>query len=219
MHGDSPMDEHCQQMVDQLAQRGIADVRVLAAMARIPREKFVLPELQHRAYADEALPTVLGQTISQPFIVAYMTQALTLQGGESVLEIGTGTGYQTSILAQLCAQVVTMERIPQLAASAIARLRELGISNVEFHVGDGTLGYPPRAPYDAIIVTAGAPEVPAPLYQQLKTGGRLVIPVGDDSEQVLQLIERRLDGPEIYDLGGCRFVKLIGDAGWQAAER
>ncbi len=196
---------------------GYRILRVLEAIQTVHRELFVPAELQHRAYDDVALPIEQGQTISQPFIVAHMTELLQLRGDESVLEIGTGTGYQTAILSQLCRHVTTIERIPQLSATAIARLQQLQVDNVEFYVGDGTLGHKTGAPYDAIIVTAGAPEVPSPLYNQLKVGGRLVIPVGDEDEQVMQVIHKHEDGPRIREASRCRFVRLIGEAGWEVA--
>ncbi|MBX3438603.1 MAG: protein-L-isoaspartate(D-aspartate) O-methyltransferase [Planctomycetaceae bacterium] len=203
------------ELVAQLRRRGIVDERVLSAMATVPREQFVPDALQHEAYKDAALPVTEGQTISQPFIVALMTQLLSLEGGETVLEIGTGTGYQTAVLSLLCRFVVSIERLSGLAAEAKNRLSQLGYGNVELHTGDGTLGWKPAAPYDRVLVTAGAPEVPAPLYNQLRLGGRLVIPVGDEQSQVLEVIVKGQHGPEVIDAGGCRFVKLIGDAGWE----
>ena len=200
-----------------LAARGISDRRTLAAVINVPRERFVPDELQSEAYDDNALPLGEGQTISQPFMVALMTQALELTGTETVLEVGTGSGYQAAILAELAARVVTIERLPSLAERAQVILRELGYENIEFHVGDGTLGCPDAAPFDGIVVTAGAPDVPAPLYRQLGDGGRLVIPVGDAGLQVLKVITKGPNGPVTRDAGGCRFVPLIGDAGW--AER
>ncbi|MGD9853608.1 MAG: protein-L-isoaspartate(D-aspartate) O-methyltransferase [Planctomycetaceae bacterium] len=197
-----------------LQKRGISDERVLAAIASVPREVFVPEVLQSDAYRDAALPVDEGQSISQPFMVALMTQLLSLKGDEKVLEIGTGTGYQTAVLARLCRAVVSVERLPTLAAEAAERLAALGYRNIELHTGDGTLGWKPAAPYDCILVTAGAPDVPSPLYNQLRLGGRLVIPVGDEESQELQVILKREAGPEVIDAGGCRFVKLIGDAGW-----
>jgi protein-L-isoaspartate(D-aspartate) O-methyltransferase len=201
-------------LIDELEARGITDRRVLEAIRTVPREAFVPPDLRARAYDNHALPIEEGQSISQPLMVALMTQALALNGTETVLEVGTGTGYQTAILAVLCSAVVTIERLPDLARTARTRLRELGYSNVECHVGDGSLGWPPRAPYNAILVTAGAPDVPAPLYRQLTIGGRLVIPVGDEVDQVLRIVVKHEERPEIHDEGGCRFVRLIGDAAW-----
>lgn len=185
-------------------------------MDAVPRERFVPPDLWDRAYENSALPIEAGQTISQPLMVASMTQELELNGHERVLEIGTGSGYQTAILAELAREVITIERIEALAAPARERLEDLGYSNIEFHVGDGTLGWPAGAPYDAILVTAGAPRYPQPLYGQLAMGGRLVVPVGDESTQTLQVVTRTELGPHIRDAGGCRFVRLIGAAGWSA---
>lgn len=202
------------QLIAALAAREITDPRVLDALARVPRERFVPDSLRERAYENIALPIAAGQTISQPLMVALMTQELQLQGDERVLEIGTGSGYQTAVLAELAAEVVTIERVPELARTARDLLAALGESNIEFRIGDGSLGCPERAPFDAIIVTAGAPDYPAPLYQQLRIGGRLVIPVGDESSQTLRVVTKRTTGPEIRDAGGCRFVRLIGDAAW-----
>ncbi len=197
-----------------LRARGITAERVHAALTAVPRECFVPPELYERAYENSALPIAAGQTISQPLMVAAMTQELALDGDESVLEIGTGSGYQTALLAELARNVTTVERVPQLAASARDLLESLGYRNIEFHVGDGSLGWPPGASYDAMIVTAGAPDFPAPLYNQLAVGGRLVIPVGTESDQVLRVVTKTADGPQVRDAGGCRFVRLIGDAAW-----
>ena len=198
----------------QLEAKGISDSRVLDAVQQTRRDFLVPTEVCSEAYRDDALPIGCGQTISQPYIVALMTQAAELQGGEKVLEIGTGSGYQTAILSQLCRQVVTVERLPELAERARQRLTELGYTNITYHVGDGTLGCPEEAPYDAILVTAAAPKMPAPLYEQLTPGGRLVIPVGDESLQQLQCIRKTEKGPDIERLCDCRFVKLIGKAGW-----
>lgn len=205
-------------LVSGLRKRGLTDERVLAAIGEVPRELFVPQSLQADAYKDAALPVEEGQTISQPFIVGLMTQLVSLEGDERVLEIGTGTGYQTAVLSRLCREVVSVERLPALASDAAERLTSLGADNVELHTGDGTLGWKPAAPYDRVLVTAGAPEVPSPLYNQLRVGGRLVIPVGDEQSQELQVIVKREGGPKVIDAGGCRFVKLVGDAGWEAAE-
>lgn len=198
----------------QLQARGIRDLRVLEAIARTPRHRFLPPELRAEAYDDTALPIGRGQTISQPYIVALMTEALALSGEETVLEVGTGSGYQAAILSQLCRRVVTIERIAELSAAARGVLQEMGCSNIEFYVGDGTLGVPESAPYDGIIVTAAAPDVPQPLYDQLAPHGRLVIPVGDEQLQYLLLIRKTPAGPLREELCGCRFVKLIGHAAW-----
>jgi protein-L-isoaspartate(D-aspartate) O-methyltransferase len=198
----------------QLEQRGITDERVLDAIEKTRRDLFVPEDVRPSAYADTALPIGCDQTISQPYMVAIMTQCLELRGPERVLEIGTGSGYQAAILAQLCAEVVTVERWAELSAQAQQVLREQGYANIEYVIGDGTLGYRDRAPYDGIIVTAAAPDVPSPLYNQLAIGGRLVIPVGDENLQSLQVVRKQATGPIIKDICDCRFVKLIGDAGW-----
>ena len=202
-------------LIDTLRRQGISDERVLAAMEAVPREKFVPKALVSRAYENVALSIGQSQTISQPYMVASMTEALQLSGDERVLEVGTGSGYQTAVLSRLCHEVVSIERLPALAQSAAMRLADLGYENVELHTGDGTLGWKPSAPYDAILVTAGAPDVPSPLYNQLKPNGRLVIPVGDESSQELLIVKKQADGPHVIDAGGCRFVKLIGEAGWE----
>jgi protein-L-isoaspartate(D-aspartate) O-methyltransferase len=208
-------DEAAHYLADSLASRGINDPRVLAAMARVPRHRFLPEELHDRAYADTALPIGAGQTISQPYIVALMTQELRLTGEERVLEVGTGSGYQAAILAELCRELVTIERHEELLQTAVSVLGDLGYANIEFRVGDGTLGCPDRAPFDGIIVTAAAPDVPSPLYNQLASGGRMVIPVGDRQSQMLIYVEKQPDGqPLTRDLCGCRFVQLIGEAGW-----
>jgi protein-L-isoaspartate(D-aspartate) O-methyltransferase len=214
MQHDPRFDRDRRSLWEALRARGVTDDRVFAALAAVPRERFVSPELFDRAYENSALPIAAGQTISQPLMVASMTQELALQGDESVLEIGTGSGYQTALLAELARHVVTIERVPELAASARRLLESLGYRNITFHIGDGSLGWPPAAPYDAIIVTAGAPDFPAPLYKQLALGGRLVIPVGSEAEQTLRVVTKTERGPQIRDAGGCRFVRLIGEAAW-----
>ena len=198
----------------QLRDRGIHDSRVIRAMRGVPRHLFVEPALVNRAYDDDPLPIGAKQTISQPYIVGYMLQALKLKGTERVLEIGTGSAYQTALLAELCANVFSVEKLRGLAVQARARLDELRYYNVAIHMGDGTLGWSEHAPYDAIVVAAGAPRIPEPLAQQLAAGGRLVIPIGDDQSQTLKLTMRTPTGLEETDLGGCRFVKLLGRYGW-----
>lgn len=200
----------------QLRDRGIHDSRVIRAMRRVPRHLFVEPALVNRAYDDDPLPIGAKQTISQPYIVGYMLQALKLKGTERVLEIGTGSAYQTALLAELCANVFSVEKLHELAVQARTRLDELRYYNVAIHMGDGTLGWSEHAPYDAIVVAAGAPRIPEPLAQQLAAGGRLVIPIGDDQSQTLKLTMRTPTGLEETDLGGCRFVKLLGRYGWPA---
>ena len=198
----------------KLEERGVSDTRVLDVIEQTRRDLFMPEEMRSLAYVNDALPIGLGQTISQPLIVALMTQALALTGTETVLEIGTGSGYQAAILAKLCRKVVTIERLEELSLRAQRALTDLGYTNIEFRVGDGTLGCPELGPYDGILVTAAAPSIPEPLYMQLKPGGRLIVPVGDEYSQSLLSVERRDPEPRIVDLGGCRFVKLIGKAGW-----
>ncbi len=193
----------------------IKDERVLAAMGRIPRECFVPPEERHFAYEDRPLPIGFDQTISQPFIVALMTEALELTGKEKVLEIGTGSGYQTAILAELAKQVITVERLPALAETARKILDSLGYTNVVVHLAKEALGWAEEAPYDAIIATAGAPKVPTDLLAQLAIGGRMVIPVGSLYVQELYKITRKKRRNTIQNLGGCRFVSLIGKGAWE----
>jgi protein-L-isoaspartate(D-aspartate) O-methyltransferase len=193
----------------------IRDERVLAAMARVPRERFVLPEEQYFAYEDRPLPIGFEQTISQPFIIALMTEALELSGNEKVLEVGTGSGYQAAILAELARLVITTERLLTLAESARRVLDSLGYTNIVVHQAEETLGWQREAPYDAIIVTAGAPRVPADLLAQLATGGRLVIPVGSRYVQELYKITKRRTKDLVENLGGCRFVSLIGKDAWE----
>ncbi|MFC1941247.1 protein-L-isoaspartate(D-aspartate) O-methyltransferase [Chloroflexota bacterium] len=194
----------------------IKDKRVLVAMARVPRERFVPPEERHWAYEDRPLPIGLDQTISQPFIVALMTQALELTGSEKVLEIGTGSGYQTAILAELARLVITVERLPALAEAAKKVLNSLGYTNIVVHLAnEETLGWPEEAPYDAIIATAGAPRVSPDLLAQLAIGGRMVIPVGSRYLQELYKITRRKRKNTIQSLGGCRFVSLVGKGAWE----
>ena len=199
----------------QIEGRGIHDYRVLEAMRKVPRHLFVGEALQDQAYGDFPLPIGEGQTISQPYIVAEMTQALELTKDDRVLEIGTGSGYQTAILAELAFRVYTIERLRELFIKARKLLDKLGYHNVIAKCSDGTLGWPDESPFDAIIVTAGAPEVQEKLIQQLTIGGRAVIPVGDRFSQTLLKIRRDEDGVQTQDLGGCRFVKLIGEHGWK----
>jgi protein-L-isoaspartate(D-aspartate) O-methyltransferase len=200
---------------EQLVARGVTDARVLDAMSRVPRDAFVPPESQSAAYADRALPIGSGQTISQPFMVAAMTEALRLTGRERVLDVGTGSGYQAAILSVLAREVITIERRPELAEAARRTLAALGRTNVTVVEGDGTLGSPAHAPFDAILVAAGAPRIPDALKAQLAPiGGRLVIPVGSSDQQTLHVVTR--DGDRFIDaLGvGCVFVPLIGAEGW-----
>ena len=199
----------------QLIPRGIEDQRVLDAMSKIPRDRFVDEALAGEAYNDHPLPIGHKQTISQPYMVALMTEALGLKGDEKVLEIGTGSGYQTAILAQLAEKVYTVERIRVLMVKARTLLAELECNNVLFKAYDGTLGWQEHAPYDAIMVTAGAPSIPDPLLEQLAEGGRLLIPIGDRSSQDLIRVTKK-NGKHLQEsLGGCRFVNLIGLHGWK----
>jgi protein-L-isoaspartate(D-aspartate) O-methyltransferase len=194
----------------------VEDLRVIEAMRRVPREAFVPEQFHHSAYENMPLPIGYGQTISQPLIVALMTQALQLTGNEKVLEIGTGSGYQTAILARLAEDVVSVERIPPLAERAREVLGHLGYGNVEVHAGGEGLGWPEAAPFDAIIVTAAAPEVPRELLDQLAPGGRLVIPVGGRDLQELVRIVKTPEGAQRHNLGPCRFVPLLGKGAWPA---
>lgn len=203
-------------MIERLRDHyGIRDERVLRAMRDVPRHRFVPEALQSRAYGDHALPIDANQTISQPFIVARMTELLELTRDSRVLEIGAGSGYQTAVLARLGAHVYAIERIPELARQAQARMRELGIHNATIMCFDGTLGWNAHAPYDAALVAAGGPSIPEPLIAQLKTGGRLVVPVGErrDAQRLIRII-RTEDGYKQEDHGACAFVPLIGRYGW-----
>jgi protein-L-isoaspartate(D-aspartate) O-methyltransferase len=203
-------------IAEQLAARGLQDAAVLEAIRRVPRHLFLEPALWDRAYDDSPLPIGERQTISQPYMVALMTEALELRAGERVLEVGTGSGYQAAVLCELGARVVSLERIPALAERAREILARLGYEDrVRVVVADGTLGWPADAPWDAILVTAGAPQIPRPLIEQLATDGRLVLPMGDDELQTLVRIRRRASGLAEEYLGECRFVKLLGSYGWE----
>lgn len=192
----------------------IGDEQVLKAMLRVPRELFIPPEEKHLAYEDRPLPIGNGQTISQPYIVALMTEALELTGREKVLEVGTGSGYQSAVLAELSHLVITVERIPELAHTARDRLNALGYKNIIVQIAEPDIGWQAEAPYDAIIVTAAAPFIPEKLLAQLAVGGRMVIPVGSRYEQDLYKVIKHKDENEIHNLGGCRFVSLIGEDAW-----
>lgn len=202
-------------MEEQLVSRGIRDAKVLEAMGHVPRHEFVDPGMVAQAYEDHPLNIGSKQTISQPYIVALMTEALRLQGGEKVLEIGTGSGYQTAVLAEICRQVFTIERIATLSNRARGTLYRLGYVNVTLRIGDGTAGWPEAAPFDGILVTAAAPLIPPPYLRQLPDGGRLVIPRGEIERQELVRITRKGDKFSEEILGECRFVKLIGEHGWR----
>lgn len=199
---------------EQLIRRGITDPRVLDAMRRVPRHLFVEEALQDRAYGDHPLPIGEQQTISQPYIVALMTQLLELRGAEKVLEVGTGSGYQTAVLAELARRVCSIERQPALAVQARSRLEQLGYTNVWIRVGNGTLGWPDEAPFDRILVTAGAPFVPPPLFEQLAAGGRMVLPLGDSVSQTLTVVENQGGSMRLSTHGDCLFVKLVGRYAW-----
>jgi protein-L-isoaspartate(D-aspartate) O-methyltransferase len=203
-----------QQLIASLRTSGIRDERLLEAIATIPRELFLTSQQRSMAYSDSALPIDMGQTISQPFMVAIMTQTLQLKGQERILEIGTGSGYQTAILARLAAHVHSIERYQQLSFQAAQRLQQLDLHNISLYVGDGTLGWPDAQPYDRILVTAGAPEIPLHLLGQLVTWGMLVVPVGRQDRQELLVVHRAPWGPEVRSLGGCVFVPLVGEKGW-----
>jgi protein-L-isoaspartate(D-aspartate) O-methyltransferase len=199
----------------QLRSRDVEDVRVLEAMERVPRELFVPDDLARRAYDDAALPIGFGQTISQPYMVARICEALSLRGSERVLDVGTGSGYQAAVLAELAHEVHTIERLPELVAFARARLAQAGYGDrVHVHVGDGTLGLPEHQPYDAIAVAAAAPDLPVSLYDQLAERGRLVVPVGGRRGQQLQLVVRSPEGPAVARSIPCRFVPLVGEEGF-----
>jgi protein-L-isoaspartate(D-aspartate) O-methyltransferase len=203
-------------MLERLARGGIRDARVLEALASVPRHTLVPEALGHRAYDEAPLPIGAGQTISAPGTVAAMSAALALAGPEKVLEIGTGSAYQAAVLARLAARVISIERVPALASRARRALDRMGVTNVVVHLGDGTRGWPPEAPYDAIVVTAGGPEIPEPLLAQLAPGGRLVGPFGARGRQQLVRVRRdaagRVHAPEV--LGAARFVDLVGEHGW-----
>ena len=198
----------------QIAGRGIQDERVLEAMRKVPRHMFVDEALREQAYNDHPLPIAEKQTISQPYVVGLMTESLALTGSEKVLEIGTGSGYQSAVLAELADRVFSIERYPDLAHRANSVLQKLGYKNVIIRVGDGSLGWPDDAPFDGVVVTAGTPKIPQPLVDQLAMGGRLVVPVGDRFGQDLVVVRRLADGIRKTSLGGVRFVDLVGKWGW-----
>jgi len=209
--GDGSRDEARERMVkDQIEAREVRDPRTLAALRKVPRHLFVPEESQRLAYEDHPLPIGHGQTISQPYIVAFMTEALGLVGGETVLEVGTGSGYQAAVLAEIAARVYSIEIVEPLAREAAERLARLGYHNVEVRAGDGYVGWPEAGPFDGIMVTAAAPRIPEPLKQQLKDGGRLVIPVGDDYQELI-LVTRRGDRYEERNVLAVRFVPMTGE--------
>jgi protein-L-isoaspartate(D-aspartate) O-methyltransferase len=200
---------------EQIIARGINDARVIGALRKVPRHFFVDPGIVNRAYHDSALPIGDKQTLSQPYMAARMTEALGLIGNEKVLEVGTGSGYQTALLAELCFNVFSVEKIRALSHKSRILLDRLEYQNIALHVGDGTIGWSEHAPYDAIIVTAGAPAAPKPLLEQLADGGRLVIPVGDEQGQILLRVTRAGVAFKEEQLGDCKFVKLFGKYGWR----
>lgn len=205
-------------LVETLRAKGIRDLAVLKAVSEVPRHVFVPASMLHRAYEDSALPIGGGQTISQPWVQARSLEAAELKGDEKVLEVGTGSGYQTALLAQLASVVFSVERMEPLAREARAALEQAGVRNVSVMVGDGTLGWRPYAPYDAIVVAAASPTVPGPLLEQLAPGGRLVIPLGDRETQVLTLVRREGDDYRQCAIGDVRFVPLLGQFGFQTPE-
>jgi protein-L-isoaspartate(D-aspartate) O-methyltransferase len=207
--------ERARMVEEQLERRGISDARVLDAMGRVPRHLFVEEALRDRAYGDHPLPIGEQQTISQPYIVALMTSLLHLTGQEKVLEVGTGSGYQTAILALLARRVCSIERLGALATRSRALLDALGLTNVWVRVGDGTLGWPDEAPFDRILVAAGAPSIPSPLVEQLAEGGRMVVPVGDTTNQTLTLVEKIAGATRTSRHGECMFVKFVGRYAWE----
>ena len=209
-----PAEVRARMVEQQLHGRDVVDERVLAAMLRVPRELFVPEELRDRAYHDAALPIGGGQSISQPYMVAKICEALALRGGEHVLDVGSGSGYQAAVLAELAAEVDTIERLPELAALARANLTAGGYNRVRVNVGDGTRGLPERAPFAAIAVAAAAPRLPQTLYDQLEQGGRLVVPVGRYGIQRLEVIVRGPEGPAVVKSVPCRFVPLVGEEGF-----
>ncbi|HEX4955932.1 MAG TPA: protein-L-isoaspartate(D-aspartate) O-methyltransferase [Thermoanaerobaculia bacterium] len=200
---------------DQIAARGIRDPKVLDALRRVPRHQFVPPAIIQQAYGDHALPIGQGQTISQPYVVARMTELLDVRPEHKVLEIGTGSGYQTAVLALLARWVFSLERVPELAKQAIERMRELGLQNVKIQVFDGTVGWSDMSPFDRILVTAGAPKVPPPLLDQLAVGGRLLIPEGDRTSQRLVIYDKTAEGVERRETDPVAFVPLVGRHGWE----
>jgi protein-L-isoaspartate(D-aspartate) O-methyltransferase len=211
---DEWAEARAQMVAEQIERRGVRDERVLAAMRRVPRHLFVNPQQQPLAYADRALPIGEGQTISQPYMVAVMTERLAVAPDACVLEIGAGSGYQAAVLAELARQVITIERRADLAGAAEKRLAAIGYHNVTVIIGDGSSGFPARAPYGGIIVTAGAPLVPSGLQEQLAEGARLVVPVGTASQQDLVIIERQGNAFTKSRGEGCVFVPLVGVEGW-----
>jgi len=213
---DSYVTQRRSMVESQLRARGIRDERILAAMLHVPRHEFVSEEYRDQVYEDHPIPIGEGQTLSQPYIVAVMLEALALDPADAVLELGTGSGYQTALLAGLTRQVYSVERHAALARAAQATLARLGYTNVEVLLGDGSRGVPGRAPFDAIVVSAAAPQIPPPLFEELREGGRMVIPVGPPHAQELQVVRKQASQPVVTILEGCRFVPLIGSEGYHS---
>jgi protein-L-isoaspartate(D-aspartate) O-methyltransferase len=215
-NGTQPFAAERGSMVEQqLRQRGISDERLLAAMAKVPRHEFVSPQKWPEAYADHPIPIAEQQTTSQPYMIAAMVQAAGIKPEDRVLEIGAGSGYQTAVLAELASQVFAVERYASLTEAARATLERLGYRNAKVVTGDGSLGLPEAAPFDAIIVSAAAPRIPPALVEQLAVDGRLIVPVGESEQQVVQLVQKNADGTtSVHTLEGCRFVPLIGQQGF-----
>jgi protein-L-isoaspartate(D-aspartate) O-methyltransferase len=213
---DSFLAQRRSMVESQLRARGIKDERVLAAMLHVPRHEFVSEEYRDQVYEDHPVPIGQGQTLSQPYIVAIMLEALALNSSDAVLEVGTGSGYQTALLAELTRHVYSVERHASLARTAEAILTRLGYNNVEVMIGDGSHGCAERAPFDAIVVSAAAPQIPPALFEQLREGGRMVIPVGPSHAQELQLVRKQGGQPVVTNLEGCRFVPLIGSDGYSS---
>lgn len=213
---DSYLAQRRSMVESQLRARGIRDERVLAAMLHVPRHEFVSAEYREQVYEDHPIPIGEGQTLSQPYIVAIMLEVLALTPSDAVLEIGTGSGYQTALLAEVVREVYSVERHESLARAAQATLSRLGYTNVNVVLGDGSQGLPERAPFDAIVVSAAAPQIPGPLFEQLLEGGRMVIPVGPAHAQELQLVRKQAGQPVIANLEGCRFVPLIGSEAYRS---
>ena len=207
--------ERSRMVEDQLRRRGITDPRTLAAFRKVARHQFVPKELTHEAYADRPLPIGEGQTISQPYMVALMISRLRLQGHERVLEIGTGSGYQTAVLAELALEVFSVERLPELLAAAGTRLERLGYLNVHLTPGNGSLGWPEHAPFEGIVVAAASPDIPEPLLDQLAEGGRMILPIGGPTAQTLVEVEKRQGALRRQEIAGCVFVPLVGQHGWR----
>jgi protein-L-isoaspartate(D-aspartate) O-methyltransferase len=213
---DSFLTQRRSMVESQLRARGIRDERVLAAMSHVPRHEFVSEEYRDQVYEDHPIPIGEGQTVSQPYIVAIMLQALMLDPSYTVLEVGTGSGYQTALLSELTREVYSVERHESLGLAAEGTLTRLGYTNVKVLLGDGSHGLPDHAPFDAIVVSAAAPQIPPPLFEQLREGGRMVIPVGPAHAQELQLVRKQVGQPVVTGLEGCRFVPLIGSEGYRS---